>query len=285
MRVSFGMEYYGNCGSALRFYESVFDRATVEKKLYRETDMAHMISGPGLDMIGQSELNIRCADHVLCMEMTDSLLTAMDNDDTTGHFIYHPLICFQHEDEGEARRLLGKLCEHPASPECPQDGCAADAYGMQWRYRKGHHGIYYCLEFDGFCGDVIAYYESVFGIQAKDVIKYGGHGTEISGPGTDMIEHAVMEFRHRDQIHALCLRDSVESAKRGTSGYDPKALLFYQGLYNPIFHLRDGEESAMAEIFDRLMEGGKINRPLSKDNRSGCGSLIDRYGICWNLYL
>lgn len=287
MRLSFGQEYYGNCGRALDFYESVFDHATVEKSLYRETDMAGVgISGPGLDMIGRSELNIRCADSVLCMEMTDSLLTAMDNDDTNGHFCYHPLICLQHEDESEACRLLGKLSGEPVALDRLRDGCVADPYGMQWRYRKGDRQcMLYCLEFDGFCGGVLAFYESVFGIKPKDVVTYGDSSHSVEGAGAEMIDHAVLEFQHRDQIHGLCLRDSIESARRGTSGYDPKALLFYQGLYNPVFNLRDEEESVLSEIFDRLMDGGKINRPLSKDRGGGCGSLIDRYGICWNLNL
>lgn len=290
MRLLFGLEYFGDCGRALDFYESAFDNASVKRRTFREMDMAGAfgISGTGLDMIWQSELDIRYADSALCMEMADSLLTAMQNSADCGHFFYRPVICIQHDDEDYARSLFEKIYGDSVSLDSLQDGNVADSHGMQWRYRKGDgHTISYCLEFDGFCRDVIAFYESVFGIKAADIITYGDspHSGTVSDAGTDMIYNAVLEFKHHDHIYALRLCDSIESARKGENGYDPNALLFYQRVYNPIFSLREADEAALSEIFNRLTDGGKLNRPLALDDKGiYYGSLIDKYGICWNLY-
>lgn len=290
MRLSFNLEHFGDCGRALDFYGSAFGNASVKKKTYREMDLAKAlgISDLGLDMIWQSELDILCGNSTLCMEMSDSLLTAMQKDTASGHFVYHPVICIQHEDEDYARGLFGKIYGNSAGLESLQGGNVVDSHGIQWRYRKdGNQGIAYCLEFDGFCRDVVSFYERVFGLEAAHVVKYGDspYGDSVSGPGADMIYNACLQFEHHGHMYVLQLSDSYESARKGVNGYNPDALLFYQGLYNPIFTLRDIEGDSLSGIFERLMSGGKINRPLAAgDQGTRYGSLIDKYGICWNLY-
>ncbi|MDE7299899.1 MAG: hypothetical protein K2N94_13935, partial [Lachnospiraceae bacterium] len=143
------------------------------------------------------------------------------------------------------------------------------------------------LTFDGFCSDVIAFYERVFQIKAAEIVKYSDSPCRdnIPAAGANKIYSAVIPFRHGNDTCILKLRDSVESAMDGINRYDPNALLFYQGQYNPVFTLRDGDTAYLSEAFQRLTEGAKLNRPMTPDNTGALyGSLIDKYGICWNLY-
>lgn len=68
-------------------------------------------------------------------------------------------------------------------------------------------------------------------------------------------------------------------------GMESFEALFYQGHYNPVFIVRDSDTAYLSSAFQRLTEGAKLNRPLMPDDKGVlCGSLIDKYGICWNFY-
>ena len=54
---------------------------------------------------------------------------------------------------------------------------------------------------------------------------------------------------------------------------------------NIIIEINDLDDITIHEIYNALMEGGKSNKAPSKtDGQSLHGSLIDKFGICWNLY-
>lgn len=290
MRLSFNLEYFGDCKQVLDFYGAVFENASVYSQTYRGMDMADIlgITGQGLDMIWQSELCIPYGDSVLRLEMSDSLMTAMQKNKELSQLFYHPVICIQHEDENEIRGVLRKLYGAQENFTDLQTGNAADFHGICWQYQKSScRGISYCLTFDGFCSDVIAFYENTFAIKAEEIIKYSDspYRDKISTAGADMIYSAELRFYHGDQYCALNLSDSYESAVNGINNYDPNALLFYQKMYNPIFTLRDNDIVYLSETFARLANGAKLNRPITPDDNGNLfGSLIDRYGICWNFY-
>lgn len=288
MRLSINLEYFGDCKDVLNFYRSVFHNASVIVKPFKEMDMAEAlgITDGGLDMVWQSELCIPYGDGVLCVEMADSLMVAMGRELGFSRLYFNPVIHVSCDDENYARCLFQKLYGDMEKLESLQDGNFADLHGIRWQYRKSSgRGIAHCLTFDGFCSDVIAFYEKVFRIKAAEVVKYGDSlcGDKIPAEGADKIYSATLPFVQGDQIYALRLRDSYESAVEGINTYDPKALLFYQGQYNPVFTLRDADTSFLSEAFTRLTDGAKLNRPLaSGDDGALFGSLIDKYGICWN---
>lgn len=289
MRLSFNLEYSGDCCNVLNFYASVFGNAYVQYKTFHEMDMADAlgITGPGLDMVWQSNICIPYADSVLCLEMADSLMAAMQKGiNSFPHFYYNPVICILHDDENYMHSLFRKLYGDQTDLKDLQDGKAIDLHGIRWQYQKSDRcGIFYCLTFDGFCSDVLAFYEDVFQIKATEIVTYrdSPYGDQIPGAGADKIYSTNLHFRHGNHAYALKLRDSFESALNGTNGYDPNALLFYQGQYNPVFTLRDNDKAYLDKAFKRLMNGAKLNRPMTPgDNDSVYGSLIDKYGICWN---
>lgn len=290
MRLSFQLEYFGDCDKVVSFYASVFRNASLKVKNFREMDMADAlgITGAGLAMVWQSELCIPCGDTVLCMEMSDSLLAAMQKPLDFSQPFYNPVISISPDDESRMRSLYQKLYEGGESFETLRNGTVTDSHGIRWQYGSENScGIFYCLTFDGFCSDVIAFYEKVFQIKAAEVIKYrdAPGGDTIPAAGADKIYSALLQFCHGGHTYALKVGDSHASAMDGGNSYDPNALLFYQGLYNPLFIVRDSDTAYLSGAFQRLTEGAKLNRPLMPDSKGVLyGSLIDKYGICWNFY-
>ncbi len=287
MRLSFNLEYSGKCSSVLNFYASAFRQAEFCARTFRELETAEVlgINGSGLDMIWQSELKLPFGNNVLYLEMADSILAAVQNRQDFDQPYFHPVIRISHDDEGEVRRLFERLYGESGGFDGLQSGERADMHGIRWQYQKGAPGIGYCLSFDGFCRDVAAFYENVFDIRAEEMIRYGDlpQGNKLPAAGADMIFSAVLPFSYGGGISALRLMDSAESAADGINRYDPSALLFYHGQYNPLFTVRDSDTAFLAGAFERLKNGAKLNRPLQPDDEGGMfGSLIDRYGICWN---
>lgn len=290
MRLSFNMEYFGECREVIKFYMSVFADATAEIQTYREmpTASAFEISEKGFDMVWKSSLIIPFGKSSLLLELSDSLLIAMDKKLSFNRQIYNPVICLTHSDEKVVRALFEKLYGTEHSFEELKSGDIADRYGIRWAYEEGEdRGIYYCLTFDGFCSEAVAYYEVAFDINATDVVSYEDSpcADKVSGAGGDKIYSAILPFQQGERVYALRLRDSLESAVNNINSYDPKALLFYHKLYNPIFTFKDSDTAYLTESFDRLSIGAKLNKGMEVNGVSDVnGSLIDRYGICWNFY-
>ncbi len=200
-----------------------------------------------------------------------------------------PVICISYDDENYIRSLFGKIYGVEACFESLQNGNVPDKYGIRWQYQKSsRQGIFYCLSFDGFCSDVVAFYENTFKIKATEVIKYSDspYSDKLTDAhGADKIYSAILEFSHDNCTYSLKLSDTPESAIDGVNRYDANALLFYRGQYNPVITLKDNDGVYLSEAFKRLMSGAKLNRPMMPTNDGiTYGSLIDKYGICWNLY-
>lgn len=290
MRLLFNLEYFGECNNVINFYSSVFNNTSISVKTFKEMPMADVfgITGQRLDMVWQSMLCINYENSLLCMEMSDSLLVAMQKEMDQKWLYYNPVICILHNDEDYIRDLYKRIYGSQSSFESLQNGDISDVHGIRWQYQKSNScGIYYCLSFNGFCSDVIAYYENAFNIKAAKVIKYinSPYSNKIPAAGADKIYSAIIQFNHGNHTYLLKLCDSIESAMDGIYGYDPNALLFYQGRYNPVFTLKDNDTTYLFDSFKRLMIGAKLNRPMMPaDDGSIYGSMIDKYGICWNFH-
>ncbi len=287
MQLSFAMEYFGDCRNAIDFYISIFDGAEVEYRTFREMPAAEGlgISGSGLDMVWKSELRIVFGENVLRLRLSDSVLTAMKNDVGFSKPLYHPVVSIAYDEEDYVRGLFGKLYGGKNSEDIFK-GDTADPYGIRWRYqRESNRAISYCLSFDGFCREVISFYESVFQLKAERLVKYGDlpWADGLSEAGKEMIFSAVLCFVEGECGHSLMLRDSVDAAISGVNSYEKNALLFYHGMYNPVFEMECSDKMFLTKVFDKIREGARLNRPLVSDTAQVLhGSLIDRYGICWN---
>lgn len=285
MHLSVGMEYGGQCKEVLDFYASVFPDASVKIKTYADMPGTGVfgISGTGLELVWKSYVSIPYGAYTLCMDMADSFLTAMNQQlDYTLPF-YKPVICISGE-EAQAKQLFRKLYGAERSFEEVRSGEYPDKYGIRWSYEYGTEtGICYCLEFDGFCADVIAYYENAFGMTATEIVRYGEAPCVDKVEGKDKIYNALLEFTEDGRKYAIRLKDSMNAAVHDLYEYDPKQLLFYQMLYNPILNFRDKDNTYLHDSFQRLSVGAKLNKPFAvSEDADVYGSLIDKYGICWN---
>lgn len=289
MRLSFNMEYFGECKKVIEFYLTAFDKASVDVKLYREmpTADAFGIAEQKQDLVWRASLTIPFGEYSLQLELSDSLLVAMDKEIGFSKQIYNPVITIAHQDEEYIKTVFEKLYGTEYSFDRLRNGSIADRYGIQWAYEKSDDcGIFYNLSFDGFCSEVIAYYEIAFDIEVAEVVRYADspYADKVSGEGGSKIYRAILAFEEGGRRYALRLSDSLESAVNNSDGYDPNALLFYRKSYNPVFVFRDEKEEYLIETFDRLSIGAKLNKSIQEEKSGMSGSLIDRYGICWNFY-
>ncbi len=292
MVLSFNLEFFGDCNKVLDFYKYIFDSLYISVKTYTEMDMASCfgIEGERLDLIWKSVLDICISDRNLRFEMSDSLATAMKKNVDMKNIFYNPVICIRHNDDKYMYSIFEKIYKiSKLDFEKFKEETVPDKCGIKWKYERcDMKGIYYVLTFDGFCNEVLSFYQDVFNINATEVVKYqsSSYADNVSKAGMDKIYSAILEFKDGTNTYALKLGDSIQSAMEGRNCYDKNALLFYQKLYNPVFTLRGKPGEGLDFAFNRLTDGGKVNRQLSVYGENiDYGSLIDRYGICWNIYI
>lgn len=289
MRLSMKMEYLGNCKTVIDFYSAVFKGIEIDYKTYKEMPLSSVlgINGEALEMVWEGKIQISIGNTILDLRVADSVLVAMKNNIGLDKPLYNPVVYIYHNDEDYVHNVLKNLYGDKHNDVFNEKN--ADSYGICWRYAKNDKcAICYCLTFDGFCKEVIDFYENAFDVKVKNVVKYGETSNlldKISLEGKEMIYSAIFCINREDKEYIIMLRDSLEAAVSGINSYDKNALLFYQGKYNPLFEIRDTNEARLFEIFDKIKEGCKLNRVLSY-NEQGIlyGSLIDKYGICWSFY-
>jgi len=290
VELSFVLEYFGDCRNVIDFFTSVFDDIDIEYKTFKEMPLAEAlgISGKALELIWQCRVRIPFYDSILNFNLSDSVLVAMQKDIGFSKPLYQPMLCISCEEEKLPPQLLEKMSNAGKDSVDVLKGGMVNLHGIYWSYQKDNNpAIYYCLSFEGFCRDVIAFYENVFNISAVNVVTYGEASCAdcVSIPGKEMIFSAILCFSAGGSTCRLMLRDSYSSAVSGVNSYDRDALLFYQGKYNPVFELKDADSILLSETFEKIKKGAKLNRPLSLDDHGALyGSLIDKYGICWNFY-
>ena len=271
MRLAFVLEYYGDCRAAIDFFAKTFDKAEVTYKTFREMPSAELlgISGEALDLVWQGSVRIPYGDMILNLNVSDSVLTAMQNNVGTSSPFFRPTIC---------------ICGDSQAAKIEE----GERHYINWEYsEKGCDGIYYRLSFDGFCRDVIAFYEKVFRLKAEHIIRYGETDLrdKVSDAGKEMISSATLLFPENCGGCGIMLQDSYDSAVSGVNSYNKDALLFYHRIYNPVFEIREVNQETLRTMFHTISDGAKLNRPLGTDDKGVLyGSLIDRYGICWNFY-
>jgi len=255
MILSQQIEYPGTAREAINHYTP----AAVSVNIHPFTEMpnaeAFGISGDGLNMIWQSNLTLQKGAYTVALSMADSLFSAMGNASPFMSFLpYTPVMCI-------------------AAPEANPNE-SHTTYNITWKHEQSDTpGIYYCLEFDGYCADVITHYETVFAIKAQRIEPYDN---------SEKIRVAYLPFPHANHPYTLKLRDTPHSAQTNANSYDPTALLFYKRT-NPLFSLQDTDNHFLTEAFARLSVDAKLNKPITPEgNGLVHGSLIDKYGICWD---
>lgn len=286
MVLSFELIYFGDCRDMMEFYMGVFENAVAEIHTYEEMSMAEIlgIKEPELGMVWRAVLTIRYGDYAVRFKLSDSLVVARRGDVTCKEQAYHPLICIEHPDEQYAHDLLEKLYCGGYCFEDIQRGIYSDKYGIRWIYKKSDRcRIYHCLEFKGNCSEVAAYVGNAYQVHMTEMVKYAdsSYVDMESMAAKDKIYGALMEFQGENCIYALKFSDSLESAMYNYNGYGADDRLWYQ----IIIVVEESDEKYLAESFERLSEGATLNRPISLNEEGRLyGSMIDRYGIVWELF-
>jgi uncharacterized glyoxalase superfamily protein PhnB len=145
---------------------------------------------------------------------------------------------------------------------------------LNWSCEKDDPiGIYYCFDFNGFCKEVVGYYQTAFHTEVN--IKH----YENSDKGLA----AILKCKESNQTYALKVKDDLESAEHQLNSYNPNALLFYKAMYNPVLNVKATDYEMLAQSFNKLSEEAKLNKPIAIEAGHVRGSLIDKYGICWNV--
>ena len=289
MILSMRREYNGNCRAVLDHYKAVFNDAVVNFNTFAEMPGVESfgITGEGLSLIWKSTIAVKFGEFNLCFEMSDSILYAMQQssfmdsvqiDGFTFLTSSYPQICVSFEDEQKEANFRQKAKLNSNN---------IDANNIQWLIEKNKQpsaSLYF--EFDGFCQDVIKYYETAFDTKAVNVIRYdeSPDAGSVTGLGSNKVYSAHIFFDDGANKYAIKLCDTLNSAQKNLNTYNPKDLLFYKS-YNPILCLSNCEHDSLLKSFESLSIGAKLNKkPELNEEGAYHASLIDRYGICWEIY-
>ncbi len=301
MLVSLELIYYGDCRDMIAFYLANFENATAEIRTYHEMPLAEVlgIKEPEINMIWRAGLTIQYGNYALRFKLSDSLLIARRGEVNCKEQVYHPLVCIEHPDEQYVHDLLERLYCGEHCLEEIQKGIYSDKYGIRWIYKKSEcRKIYHCLEFMGNCDEVAAYIGNAYQAQLSEVVTYAdslyansnsecreGQKPRCPAEGVltakDKIYSAFIEFRDDNSIYALKFSDGLGPAMCDDRGYGGGVKIWYQ----IIIVVNSSDEIYLKESFERLSERATLNRPISL-NEEGIlyGSMIDRYGIVWELF-
>lgn len=138
------------------------------------------------------------------------------------------------------------------------------------------------ITFFGSCRDAVEYYKDVFQTDQVDIITF-----------TEAPELANME--QTDDTKKLIYRAEL-TVGEGDSSFsfimgDSPALIFNSSQVNAsgnqdniTYEITSREPNEISALYEKLIEEGKANITLRKtDALALYASLIDKYGICWNL--
>lgn len=286
MLLSLELIYYGDCREMIQFYLNIFENADAEIRLYEEMPFAEAlgIEEYGRAMVWRASLTIQNGNYAVRFKLSDSILTARQENVTSKEQAYHPLICIEHPDEQQIHGLLEKIYCGAYSFEDIQKGIYSDKYGIRWIFKKSERlRIYHCLEFKGNCSEIMRYIGNAYRVPIIEVVEYkdSPYKDMDSLAAKDKIYCALMEFQNKNYYYAVKFSDSVDSAVHNYSGYGKEDKLWFQ----IIIVVQESDETHLKQAFERLSVGAVLNRRISP-NEDGIlyGSMIDRYGIVWELY-
>lgn len=140
-----------------------------------------------------------------------------------------------------------------------------------------------CINFFGNCKNAIEFYNEIFEAYEIKVVTF----YEKSDLFNLNLSHKAGELIYRAEIY-IRNNESTFSFVMG----DSPALLFDTRLNdnpnnrdNITFEIEDNDINWIEKIYYKLLESGKRNTPLKKENDDSIitGSVIDKYGICWIL--
>ena len=274
------LEFFGDCKEVLAFYASIFETDNTPIKTYHDMPLADVfgITSANLDMVWQTNLDIIVGESRVRLDLSDSLLVAMDRLPSTNKtFPFTPVFRIEHPDESFLLNLIEKLNPALSDNKKSLPLTISDKYGILWQLHTAPEpSIFCCFDFDGFCKEVLSHYSDCFGITPSSITQY------TDAPYPDKILKSVLTFTEGDCAYPFLFNDTLDSATYGTNTYDPNALLFYKHT-NPILSLLSNDKDKLSDVFNKLTSGAKNNKPLDLTSADfPQGSLIDKFGLCWN---
>jgi PhnB protein len=129
------------------------------------------------------------------------------------------------------------------------------------------------LSFNGNCEEAFRFYQSVFGKEAQEIVRY-----------KDVLEQDLSDSEKEKVMHiSLPLTKSVT-----LMGADMSDIIGHTTQFgdNVMLTLITESEQEARQIFENLSVGGIVTMPLEKKFWAKlCGSFTDRFGINWSINL
>lgn len=137
------------------------------------------------------------------------------------------------------------------------------------------------ITFRGCCQEAIKFYQQIFNPIKVKVETFEEHkdlfGGILKEEHYNFIYRAEITFKSEDSVSTIIMCDSPSII---FSDYSNNV-----NLDNIIYEISDSDEEIIKAIYNKLAVGGKTNTPLqSKPPFKLQGSLIDKFGVCWNIF-
>lgn len=129
------------------------------------------------------------------------------------------------------------------------------------------------LNFNGNCREAVEFYAGAFGAEMQPVMTYGDAPSDPEFPVAKDMENLIMHTFLIIKGTRIMLSD-VPPGMPVTVGNNISLVVI------------GGSKEEIQAMFNRLMDGGKIEMELQETFWSKCyGNLTDKFGISWQLSL
>ena len=138
------------------------------------------------------------------------------------------------------------------------------------------------ITLNGKCAEAVKFYSEVFGIAPAEYFTFGDKRDLLGGVQEDKSHYVYSAILNISGNPGLCL----------VLG-DTPALLFqddpvpygFGAMQHTTIEITDSDPDVIRGIFGQLMRNGKANKEIGETPEYKLfGSLIDGYGVLWNLY-
>ncbi|MTI49945.1 MAG: hypothetical protein FH761_19105 [Firmicutes bacterium] len=139
------------------------------------------------------------------------------------------------------------------------------------------------ITFFGNCREAIEFYKEVFEIENVNVETFEDSkemsNMQLSEDEKRLIFRSELKIKDKESYFSIIMADSpVLAFNKGYIGNK-------NNVDNITFEVSCITREQIKEIYEKLSAEGKINISLqTKNSYKLFGSLIDKYGVCWNLY-
>lgn len=136
------------------------------------------------------------------------------------------------------------------------------------------------LTFNGYCQGALAFYQNIFNGSINNMVRFSQakelRGITMDERSSNFVYEAELEINFGEERFYLMVGDSPSLVFGGVTE-------FTANNDNITFDLVGHDLEVMKKIYEDLLEEGKTNIPMRESEHNFFASLIDKYGVCWNI--